>query len=348
MNSTTNKQQKVLCFGELLLRISPDENGRWLDQQRAPLYLRGSEANVSIVLTGWHIPVSYCSVLPGNFLGRQCADWLSEKHIDISNVIYQGERLGLFYLVPGQEMKDDTVIYDRKYSSFSEIKPGTIDWQKIFEGISWFHLSAISPALNQAVADVCLEGVKAAHQLGITISIDLNYRSRLWQYGKHPVEIIPELVNYCDLIMGNLWSIENMIGISFDKPLESAYSRADCIHYSGQTAERIFDLFPKCMAVAHTFRFGINDSGVRYFATLQPKAQNLLCSREYTADAITDKVGTGDCFMAGLIYGFCRGLPARETIEFSAAAAFKKFFIPGDSTSSTAEEIYEFIASNAS
>ncbi|MDB5121906.1 MAG: carbohydrate kinase [Mucilaginibacter sp.] len=348
MYSNTNIQQKVLCFGELLLRISPDEHGNWLDDQAAPLYSGGAEANVSMALAGWHVPVSYCSVIPDNFVARQMITRMKRNDVDISKVIYQGERLGLFYLTPGNDVRNGAVIYDRKYSSFSELKTGTIDWQKVFQGISWFHFSAISPALNQAIADICLEAVKAAHEMGITVSIDLNYRPKLWQYGKHPVEIIPDLTNYCDIVMGNLWSIEKMLGIPLNQPIEDSSSYATCVDCSGQTAEKIFNLFPKCVAVAHTFRFSINDLGLRYFATLQTRAHGQLSSREYTAAAIKDKVGTGDCFMAGLIYGFCKGLPSRQTIEFSAAAAFKKFFISGDSTNSTVAEIYQFIESDAS
>lgn len=201
------------------MRICPDVAGDWLEENSLPFYVGGAEANVATALALWGIPSAYLTALPDNLLARQIAAYLGEKGIDVSRVLYQGDRLGLYYLPKGKDLKNAGVIYDRAHSSFSALRSGMIDWDRVLEGVEWLHFSAISPALNQGVAEVCEEGLKAATGKGIMISVDLNYRAKLWQYGVAPTAVMPRLVEYCDLVMGNLWAAEKMLGIPVDVEL---------------------------------------------------------------------------------------------------------------------------------
>jgi len=205
--------KKVLSFGELLLRICPDGGGGWLQENSLPFFVGGAEANVATALALWGTPSAYFTALPDNLLCRQLAAYLEEKGVDTSRMLFQGERLGLYFLPKGKDLKNASVIYDRAYSSFAALKAGTIDWDAVLADVGWLHFSAISPALSKQLAVVCMELLQAAAQKGVTISVDLNYRAKLWQYGVSPVEVMPGLVEYCDLVMGNLWAAEKMLGI---------------------------------------------------------------------------------------------------------------------------------------
>jgi 2-dehydro-3-deoxygluconokinase len=215
------------------------------------------------------------------------------------------------------------------------LKPGKIDWDEVLQDVVWFNFSAISPALNDDVAQVCLEAVKAASEKNITVSVDLNYREKLWQYGKEPNEVMPGLVQHCDVVMGNIWAEEKMLGIPINASL--ADTKEAYLEQSMKTSEAIFAKFPKCRQVAHTFRFNAGE-GVRYYATLYDGRRMFVASERH-AGSVIDKVGSGDTFMAGLIFSNYHQQAPQDTIEFAAAAAFNKLFIKGDATTSTVEEI---------
>jgi 2-dehydro-3-deoxygluconokinase len=330
--------KKVLSFGELLLRICPDVEGNWLEANNLPFYVGGAEANVATALALWGIPSAYLTALPDNMLARQLAAYLEEKGVDTSRVLYQGERLGLYFLPKGKDVKNAGVIYDRAHSSFSALRPGTIDWDRVLEGVEWLHFSAISPALNRYVAEVCEEGLKAAREKGITISVDLNYRAKLWQYGVAPTAVMPGLVENCDLVMGNLWAAEKMLGIPVDPELLERGKKADFLEHARRTSRQIIERFPRVSQIGNTFRFDLGEKGIHYYTSFFDDGK-LYSSREYSSDAIVDKVGSGDCFMAGLIRGLYRNRPVDETLEFATAAAFFKLFIPSDATDQPADDI---------
>src|SRR5689334_3479152 len=208
---------RVLCFGELLLRLSPQLHGEWINQNQMPVFIGGAELNVATALSVWGIPVSYCTALPDHYLSHEIIAFVNRKGIHTDPIRFSGSRIGIYYLPQGADLKNAGVIYDRAHSSFWELEPGQIDWEKVFQDVNWFHFSAISPALNLKVAAVCKEAASYASSKGIKVSIDLNHRARLWQYGKEPVDVMPELVQYCDMVMGNLWAEEIMLGLSFEK-----------------------------------------------------------------------------------------------------------------------------------
>ncbi|RYD69491.1 MAG: sugar kinase, partial [Sphingobacteriales bacterium] len=210
---------------------------------------------------------------------------------------------------------------------------------RVFEGVTWFQFSAICPAINQSVADVCLEALKVASEKNITISLDLNYRAKLWKYGKDPIDILPELAKYCTLIMGNVWAANKMLGTELHDDLKpnEGYAKETLLQQATDTSKEILSLFSACKAVANTFRFD-NGKGIKYYTALYTNNE-LNVSPEYISDEILDKVGSGDCFMAGLIYGFYNGLTEEETLNFATAAAYDKLYIPSDATISTVADI---------
>ena len=333
---------KVLNFGELLLRICPDGDGEWLKENKLPFYVGGAELNVATALALWDIPSAYFTALPENFMAEQLIAYIDSCKIDTSRIHHGGDRIGLYYLPKGKDLKNAGVIYDRANSAFASLQIGTIDWDKVLDGITWFHFSAICPALNQTAADVCLEAVKAASAKGITISIDLNYRAKLWQYGKQPIEIIPQLVQYADLVMGNIWAAEKMLGIPVAENIEKLDGQATYLEQAKTTSAAIVKQYSKCKWVANTFRFD-QQQGIKYYTTLYTDGQQLV-SKEFNAEKILDKVGSGDCFMAGLIYGLYQNNQPLATLNFATAAAFNKLFIPSDCTTATVAAVKQTLA----
>jgi len=328
---------KVFCFGELLLRMSP-EPGAWIDQASMPVYIGGAELNAATALAKWNIPVRYCTALPDHYLSRDIVEKLKEKKISTA-INFSGERIGIYYLAQGTDLKHAGVIYDRAHSSFAELKPGMIDWNKALQGCDWFHFSAISPALTEQSAAVCREGLEAASVKGLTISVDLNYRSKLWQYGKPPMMIMPALVKYCHVVMGNIWAAESLLGIEAPIKESTGKSKEQLIEAAGLSMKKIHENYPNVQTMAYTFR--LNQS---YYAIIQHGAE-MKVSREFEMKNIVDKVGSGDCFMAGLIYGLYHKHQPQEIIDYAAAAAIGKLQEKGDASNQTIESIQKTLAS---
>jgi 2-dehydro-3-deoxygluconokinase len=322
---------KVLCFGELLFRISPAPQED-VDVEKHPfyLYMGGAEANAATALAGWNVPVKYCTVLPDNFMSHHVIDYLEYKGIFTSSILLAGTRVGIYYLERGADLKG-SVVYDRAGSSFSELKRGMIDWDKVFRDVSWFNLTAISPALSENVADVCLEALEAASRKNITISLDLNYRQRLWKYGKSPVEIMPALLEHCDLVMGNIWSANSLLGTAIDNDIHTKGSKQAYLEHAKATSVEIMQHFPKVKTVANTFRFDNETNHTHYYTTLYTNGQQFN-SPEFNCGVVVDRSGSGDCFMAGLIYGFYNHHEPQEIVNYAAAAAFGKLQEQGDAT----------------
>ena len=322
---------KIFCFGELLLHFSPASHGRWLKTQALPVYLGGAELNVATALGKWQMPVSYCTALPDNYLSADIAEVIREKNIFTDTIFYSGNRIGSYFLAQGADVKNAAVIYDRDYSAFTGLKKGMLNWDLILKDVSWFHFSAISPALNDSVTEVCREGLEAASKKNITISVDLNHRSKLWK-DRDPHTVMTTLAQYCDVIMGNIWSAHQLLGIPLHESRIDPDKQDTYLEHARQTSLLMLKKFSRCKTVANTFRFDRLEKGIRYFATLYSEAHRFLSSSVFESDAIVDKVGTGDCFMAGLIMGLYKHWPEEETIQFAAAAAFGKFMESGDAT----------------
>ena len=326
-------QNAILCFGEILLRMSPVLGRDWIHKASMPVYIGGAELNVATALAKWNMPVKYCTAIPDHYLSHEMLEELKSLNIDISTVHFSGKRIGAYYLPQGADLKNAGVIYDRAYSSFATLLPGMIDWEKVLHGCSWFHFSAISPALNENAALVCKEALKVASAKGLTISVDLNYRAKLWQYGKQPAEIMPELVKYCTVIMGNVWSVETLLGLK--SPIESSegMTDADLAGAAGKSMLQLHKHYPKASSFGYTFRLDKD-----YWGVLQ-HGHEMAVSKHFKIDAIVDKVGSGDCFMAGLIYGLYYGQKPKDIINYAAAAAFGKLHEFGDATRQTVDQV---------
>lgn len=327
----------VFCFGELLLRMSPSLGRLWIKEKVMPVYVGGAELNVATALAKWKVPVKYGTALPDNYLSDEIIEELKEKGIDTSAVYFSGRRIGTYYLPQGADLKNAGVIYDRAYSSFAELSPGQIDWEKVLEGCTWFHFSAISPALNHNVAAVCREALYYASQKNITISVDLNYRSKLWQYGKQPIQVMPELVNYCNVIMGNIWAVDSLLGIASPIEDSTGKSKEELIDAAGQSMLALHQRYGQAASFAYTFRLE-----KEYWAVLQHGKQ-MAVSKEFSMGEVVDRVGSGDCFMGGLIYGLYNKYRSQDVIDFAAAAAVGKLKEKGDATNQTVEDVKKLL-----
>ncbi|HEX5655269.1 MAG TPA: sugar kinase [Chitinophagaceae bacterium] len=332
----------VFCFGELLLRLSPSLGRKWIRDNNMPVFVGGAELNVATALTKWGIPTKYCTALPDNYLSAEIIEEIRDKGIDPGPVHLSGKRVGLYYLPQGADMKNAGVIYDRSHSAFAELAPGLINWEEVLKGCSWFHFSAISPALNNTVAAVCREALYFASQKNLNISIDLNYRSKLWQYGKKPTQVMPELVNYCNVIMGNIWAANSLLGMPVDDKIHHNPEKRRYLDHATQTADELRRQFPVCKAVANTFRFDKGD-GIHYYAALNNE-EGQFVSPEFNTRHVVDKVGSGDCFMGGLIYGSYKNHTPQDVIDFAAAAAYGKLQEKGDTTNQTVQAVKKILA----
>ncbi len=314
----------VITFGEILLRLSPD----WANQ-RASLFVGGAEANVAAALATWGNKVAYISKTPDNGLSRQVLAQLEATGVRTDRMLWGGDRIGAYYLAQGSDLKHAEVVYDRKYSSFSEIRPGTVDWDALLGDAQWFHWSAISPALNPDAAIICREVLEAATRKGMIISTDLNYRSKLWQYGRTPLAVMPGLAKYCHVIMGNIWAANMMLGTPLDQELINAETKEAYLEAAKASAAAIIAEYPVCEKVAFTFRFSGAPTHNLYYAAYYTGGE-LYVSRQYETNEVVDRVGSGDSFMAGLIHANLNGLDQQDTISFAAAAAYSKLFRAGD------------------
>ncbi|HAI84399.1 MAG TPA: carbohydrate kinase [Chitinophagaceae bacterium] len=322
--------QRVLCFGEILLRLSPQANGGWIASQQMPVFIGGAELNVATALAKWQQPVTYVSAMPMHALATDICSHLTQQGIDVSKMIFTGNRIGTYYLPQGADLKNSGVIYDRAHSSFANLTVNDISWDDILKDVHWVHITAISPALNALAADVCIALVKAAKAKGLTVSLDLNYRSKLWQYGQQPNAVMPAIATYCDVIMGNVWSAHTMLQAP-QPHIKDATNTAELLQVAEATAAYIYQHFPTCSYVANTYRFDTPEGGIRYSAVLHTKAQ-AYTSPVWSAVSVRDKAGSGDCFMGGLIYGIAQQHTPQHIIDFAASAAFGKLQEQGDTT----------------
>lgn len=333
--------KQILCIGEILLRLSPGAHGSWLKDNTMPVFMGGAELNVATALALWQHPVKYFTAMPDNGISRDIAAYLAEKNIDTSPVQYAGDRIGLYYLQQGTDMKGAGTVFDRKHSSFATLPTGVVNWHTILDDVAWLHFSAIVPGLSESAVALCTEALQAAKAKGVFISCDLNYRALLWKYGKAPVAIMPSLLQYCNLVMGNIWSANTLLGIPLQEKLLAQNNQQSYLEHATFTANAIMQQYTGCRTVANTFRFDAG-SGIHYYASLNTAAGQWVSPMMQTATVI-DKVGSGDCFMAGLIHGTLSGYPEQDIISYAATAAFAKLQEKGDTTSNTTETIHQLM-----
>lgn len=329
--------KKVVTFGEIMLRLATPGFLRFDQTDQFSATFGGGEANVAVSLANFGIDVDFVSRLPKNDIGIACMKDLRKYGVGVDNIIWGGERLGIYYLETGAVNRGSKVIYDRAHSSVSEIKSGMIDWDEVFEGAAWFHWTGITPAISQGAADVCLEACKKANEKGITVSCDLNYRKNLWKYGKSANEVMPELVACCDIILGNEEDAEKVLGI---KPEGVDITGG---HVEGQAYEsvskQIMNDFPRCKKVITTLRGSVNANNNSWSGVLW-NGNQLFEAPTYQITHIVDRVGGGDSFMGGLIYGLLTWPEDdKKALGFAVAASALKHTIYGDYNRVSVEEV---------
>ena len=325
----------IITFGELMLRLESQPGQRLQHSNSFRSYFGGAEANVSVLLSQLGMNVCFVSALPDNPIGQSAINAVRSFGTDTKFVQRSGNRIGIYYTENGNSIRSSKVVYDRKHSSFASLVPGSIDWNKILENASWFHWTGISPALTQQSAELCLEALKAAKKKGLTISADMNYRSTLWDYGKHPSEIMPELLSYCDIITGDLDTVEIYFGIKIKSGLSVEEKFRVC-------AESLSRNLPALKVLAMSFR-GSSDSQLPTYQAAVSLNNEISFSPLYTIPQTIDRIGSGDAFMGGLIYGLLQKQSAQELINSATACAVLKHSIEGDFTIITKEDMEQFI-----
>jgi len=286
--------------------------------------------------------------LPQNDIARSCEMDLHKHGVKTDHVIYGGDRLGIYFLETGAVARASKVVYDRAHSAIAEIKPGMIDWDEVFKGADWFHWTGITPALSQGAADACLEAIQAANRLGVTVSCDLNYRKNLWKYGKQASEIMPELVAGCDVILGNEEDAEKVFGIKpegFD--VAQTNGEVNAAEFES-VCTQLMKRFPRAQKVIITLRGSINANHNTWGGVLYSGGK-LYQSPRYDITHIVDRVGGGDSFMGGLIYGLLTYTgDDQKALNFAVAASCLKHTIYGDFNLVTVEEVEKLMSGDAS
>jgi 2-dehydro-3-deoxygluconokinase len=323
---------RVITFGEVMLRLKSPGFGRLLQSPVLEATFGGGEANVAVSLAHSGMDVAYVTVLPDNPIADACVGELRRAGVDTSFILRDGDRMGIYYMEAGANQRPSKVIYDRNGSSTATAKPGSVDWDHVFQGASWFHLTGITAAISQRGADLSLEAVRTAKEKGLTVSCDYNYRGKLWKYGKSSTEVVPEIVRFVDVGIANEEDCQNSLGIGVEAGVDwrSAVEggRLEIERYRA-LCEKVLQAFPNLKKQAITLRESHSASHNSWSGCLH-NGEGFVVSRRYEITHIVDRVGAGDAFAAGLIYGLSNGMSDAGALDFAAAASCLKHSIPGD------------------
>ncbi|MGA8028663.1 MAG: sugar kinase [Bryobacteraceae bacterium] len=335
----------IAAFGEVMLRLTPPGFERLLQSPRLLATFGGGEANVAVSLAQFGASSRFLTVLPESnpiadaFLGE-----LRRFGVDASEIVRAPGRMGIYFVEPGANQRPSKVLYDREHSAIALAKPGILDWTAALKDAAWFHITGITPAISASAAELTLEGVHAARQMGLQISCDLNYRKNLWRWGKQAREVMPALVKLVDVCIANEEDCQNCINIHVDLDVESGALERE--KYA-ELGERVLAAYPNLKMLAVTLRESKSASHNAWSACLRT-ADDFLLSRRYDITHIIDRVGAGDSFAAGLIYGLTNLSPPDEALEFAVAASCLKHSIPGDFNRFSAEEVHSLLKGRGS
>ena len=339
---------KIITFGEIMLRLATPGYLRFSQADTLNATFGGGEANVAVSLANYGCEAEFVTRLPENDIAKACVSDLHKHGVGTKYCVYGGDRLGIYFLETGAVARPSKVVYDRANSSIATVRPGMIDWNKVFEGADWFHWTGITPALSQGAADVCLEAVRAANALGVTVSCDLNYRKNLWKYGRQAGEVMPALVEGCDIILGNEEDADKVFGIKPEGFDVTATGGAIDQGRFRSVGEQLMKRFPRAKKVIITLRGSINANHNTWGGVLWD-GRTLYESPRYDITHIVDRVGGGDSFMGGLIYGLLTW-PGddRRALNFAVAASCLKHTVFGDYNQVTVAEVENLMKGDAS
>jgi 2-dehydro-3-deoxygluconokinase len=325
----------TITFGEIMLRLAPPGLERFLQTPQFVATFGGGEANVAVALAQFGMPAAYVTVLPSNPIADACVAELRRFGVDTSRIVRGKGRLGIYYLEAGANQRPSKVIYDRENSAIALAKPGAINWDEALAGAGWFHITGITPAISASAADLALESARAAKTKGLTVSCDLNYRKNLWKWGKPAAEVMRELVKSVDIAIANEEDVQMALGIQAAVDVHSG--QLDRGQYEKLTAT-VLDQYPQLQAIAITLRESHSASHNGWSACLNDRKE-FVVSRSYDITHIVDRVGGGDSFAGGLIYGFQKLGSHQEALEFAVAASCLKHSVPGDFNRFTVDEV---------
>jgi 2-dehydro-3-deoxygluconokinase len=337
---------KIVSFGEIMLRLSTPEHQRFTQTNSFVASFGGGEANVAVSLANYGLDAEFVTRLPQNDMGQAAVMDLRKYNVGTQNIVWGGDRLGIYFLETGAVARPSKVLYDRAHSAIAEIEPGMIDWDKVLEGVTWFHWTGITPAISDGAAKVCLEAIQVANKKGITVSCDLNYRKNLWKYGKKASDVMPELVKGCDVILGNEEDAEKVFGI---KPEGVDVSKG---HVEGAAYEsvgrQLMQKFPRAKKVIITLRGSVSADHNSWSGVLWD-GNKLYQAPTYQITHIVDRVGGGDSFMGGLIYGLITYIEDdQKALNFAVAASCLKHTIHGDYNQVTVAEVEQLMKGDGS
>jgi len=323
---------RVITFGEIMLRLKAPHQERFFQSLLLEATFGGGEANVAVSLANYGVDVAFVTVLPKNLIADGCIRDMRRAGVDTSLIVRGGERMGIYFLEAGSNQRPSVVVYDRAGSSIATAGLGSIDWDRVFSGASWFHLTGITPAISQSAADLSLEAVQKAKQQGLTVSCDYNYRKNLWKYGKSAQEVMRQIVACVDIGIANEEDCQAALGISVqigsDWKQEVESGKLDVDRYRA-LSDQVLKVFPNLKMQAITLRESHSADHNGWSACLNNRSQ-FLVSRHYEIADIVDRVGTGDSFAAGLIYGLLTGMNDETALDWATAASCLKHSVLGD------------------
>ena len=335
---------KFLTFGEIMLRLKAPGQECFFQSPMLEATFGGGEANVAVSLANYGEDVAFLTVLPDNAIADACKAELRRFGVDTKRIVTGEGRMGIYYLEGGANQRPSKVVYDRAWSAIALAKPGDIDWDKAFEGVAWFHITGITPAISQTAMELSLESVREAKQRGITVSCDLNYRKNLWKYGKTAPEVMRELAKYVDVAIANEEDCQKALGITIDVAVEGG--ELDRAKYE-QLAEKVLAAYPGMKMIAITLRESHSADWNGWAACLHDR-ERFYVSKKYEIRDIVDRVGGGDSFAGGLIYGLNHYEGRQDALEFAVAASCLKHSIPGDFNRVTAAEVEKLAGGDGS
>jgi 2-dehydro-3-deoxygluconokinase len=331
--------KKIATFGEIMLRLSPPGTEKLFQSPLLSARFGGGEANVGVSLAFFGHSVRYISVVPANDIGEAAVQELRKYGIETNFILRQGRRLGLYFAETGANQRPSKVIYDRDHAAIAEAKRGDIDWPAALMGVDWLHTTGITPAISASAADLTLEAMQKAREKKIDVSIDFNYRGKLWKYGKSAPEVMREIVRYADLGIGNEEDCQKSLGLKAPADVEGG--KLDLSAYEKLTAD-VLQMFPNLSRVAITLRESHSADHNTWSACLRNR-WNFLAATKYEITDIVDRIGGGDAFAAGLIHGLDLYPDDASALEFAVAASCLKHSIPGDFNLVTEKDVLALV-----
>lgn len=321
------KRKKVVTLGEIMMRLTTPGKKRFVQADNFKVAFGGGEANVSVTLAQWGLDTFHVTAFPNNGVGNAAIEYLQETGVHTDYVFYSEGRMGLYFLEYGLRQRGSKIVYDRFDSSFSNFKGEEIDWDAVFDGADWFHWTGITPATTQLTANLTLKALEIATQKGLTVSGDVNYRRNLWQYGKGPLDVIPDLVKHTHVMVAGLTDFDNCLNIQKEDYVEACHSA--------------MEQYPQLRYITSTSRTSISASHNKLEGYLW-NGQELLDSKKYDIQHIVDRVGGGDAYLAGLVYGLLH-YSDQDALEFAVASSALKHSVPGDANLVTLEEVHALV-----